>query len=370
MKSDQPRLFCLMWIWGLTLLCGCSLTASPRGGADAAAVIEGPPVVQILSPLPNQTFMAGTTVIIQARVENAGPDLARVSVLLDDAPAGERTLGANDGGADVLQVSLDWPTSNPGQYEIAVLAERGDGSLTRETVAVSVVDQAELGLGDDRGGEQNAEAARAPESSPPTAPAPTDVPITRRARVTTVSNLREGPGTQFALVDRAEVDQEIELVAANPAGDWYKIRHARGEAWIYAELVSARGDVDSLPRVNPVNLIVTDIAIDPHPLVCQQTSEIQVTVKNEGMVALPGGGWIKAEAVLKSSEEILGASETVFPSIAPGGEYTARTALAVSLHYNETQRIRVTLTSLGDESSESGEVFYAEEYVLQQGSCP
>ena len=370
MKSDQPRLFCLMWIWGLTLLCGCSLTAPPRGGADAAAVIEGPPVVRILSPLPNQTFMAGATVIIQARVENAGPDLARVSVLLDDALVGEE-LNPNEIGAAMFSVKIDWPTSNPGQYEIAVLAKRGDGSLTRETVTVSVVDQAGLGLGDDSGGEQDAEAADAPESSPPTAPPPTDVPITRRARVTTVSNLRAGPGTQFALVGRAEVDQEIELVAANPAGDWYKIRHARGEAWIYAELVSARGDVDSLPRVNPVNLIVTNVAIDPHPLVCQQTSEIQVTVKNEGAAALPGGGWIKAEAVLKSSEEVLETADTVFPSIAAGGEYTARTALAVSLHYNETQRIRVTLRpSLIDESSESGEVFYAEEYVLQQGSCP
>lgn len=368
MKSDQPRLFCLMWLWILTLLCGCSLTAAPRGDVDAAAVIEGPPVVRILSPLPNQTFMAGVTVAVQARVENAGPDLARVSVLLDDALVGEEP-NPNEIGAAMFSVKIDWPTSNPGQYEIAVLAERGDGSLTRETVAVSVVDQAGLGLGDDSG-EQNADTADASELSLPTALPPTDVPITRRATVTTVSNLREGPGTQFELVDRAEVDQEIELVAANPAGDWYKIRHASGEAWIYAELVSARGDVDSLPRISPVNLIVTDIAIDPHPLVCQQTSEIQVTVKNEGAAALPGGGWIKAEAVLKSSEEILEAAETVFPSIAPGGEYTAKTALAVSLHYNETQRIRVTLRSLVDESSEGGAVFYAEEYVLQQGSCP
>ena len=369
MKSDQPRLLCLMWLWILTLLCGCSLTAAPRGDVDAAEVIEGPPVVQILSPLPNQTFLAGAVVHIQARVENAGPDLARVSVLLDDALAGEE-LNPNEIGAAMFSVKIDWPTSNPGQYEIAVLAERGDGSLTRETVAVSVVDQAGLGLEEDSGGEQSADAADASESSLPTAPPPTDVPTTLRARVTTVSNLREGPGTQFALVERAEVDQEIELVAANPAGDWYKIRHARGEAWIYAELVSARGDVDGLPRVSPVNLIVTNIAIDPHPLVCQQASDIQVTVKNEGAAALPGGGWIKAEAVLKSSEEVLEAAETVFPSIAPGGEYTAKTALAVSLHYNETQRIRVTLRRLVDESSESGDVFYAEEYVLQQGSCP
>ena len=368
MKSDQPRLFRLMWLWILTLLCGCSLTAAPRGDVDAAAVIEGPPVVRILSPLPNQTFMAGAAVMIQARVENAGPDLARVSVLLDDALVGEEP-NPNEIGAAMFSVKIDWPTSNPGQYEIAVLAERGDGSLTRETVAVSVVDQAELGLEEDAG-EQNTDAADASEASRPTAPPPTDIPTTLRARVTTVSNLREGPGTQFALVERAEVDQEIELVAANPTGDWYKIRHARGEAWIYAELVSARGDVDGLPRVSPVNLIVTDIAIDPHPLVCQQTSEIQVTVKNEGTAALPGGGWIKAEAVLKSSEEILESAETVFPSIAPGGEYTARTELAVSLHYNETQRIRVTLRSLVDESSEGGAVFYAEEYVLQQGSCP
>ena len=73
---------------------------------------------------------------MQARVENAGPDLARISVLLDDALLGEK-VNPNETNAAVLPLTIDWPTSNEGEFIISVLAERGDGSYAREDVSIS-----------------------------------------------------------------------------------------------------------------------------------------------------------------------------------------------------------------------------------------
>ena len=382
MKSGMTRLSRLMLILVLMIVSGCSLAVPP---GDSAAAFEGPPVIRIASPLPNQTFLAGATVIIQARIENAGPDLTRVSVLLDDALAGEE-LNPNEIGAAEFSVKIDWPTSIPGQYEIAVTAERGDGVLTRETVTVTVIDQTSPGAGDESSqppassDEQNADATTSEAVSSavpaPTAAALSPQPGSLTANVITASNLRAGPSTLFdPPLGSIAASQEVEIVAANPAQDWYKIRYDNGEAWIFAELVSAAGDIASLPLDPgpslPINLVAADIAISPHPLVCGEAGQIDVTVRNEGTAAAVLGSWIKVEAILKSTSEVLADAETVFPPISAGEEYTARAALAVDIHYNETQTIRVTIDSpnLVAESSEDDNVSYAEEYVLKQGSC-
>ena len=69
----------------LVLLSGCSLGVP--SSEDSAPAFAGPPQIQIALPLADQTFLAGSTVIVQARIENAGPDLARISILLDDTSA-------------------------------------------------------------------------------------------------------------------------------------------------------------------------------------------------------------------------------------------------------------------------------------------
>ena len=89
-----------------TIFSGCSLSA-PAGGGDTQTTFDGPPVVHIFSPLPNQTFLEGTTVNIQARIENAGPDITKVSIFLDDALAGEQP-NTNQSGAASFSVTLDW----------------------------------------------------------------------------------------------------------------------------------------------------------------------------------------------------------------------------------------------------------------------
>ena len=120
----------------LLLVSACSLGAPPQ--PDDILVFDGPPVIHIASPLPNQTFQSGSTVIVQARIENAGPDLVRISMLLNGAVLGEK-LNPNPDGAAVVPVTIDWPTSSPGQFLIGIAAEREDGTIASEEVSVLVI---------------------------------------------------------------------------------------------------------------------------------------------------------------------------------------------------------------------------------------
>ena len=125
----------LLQVLCLLLLAGCNLDFAPD---DPSPSFDGPPEIHIAAPLPNQKFQSGATVIVQARVENAGPDISRIAVLLNEELMGEQ-LNPNETDAEVLPLTIDWPTSNEGEYVIAVVAERGDGSSAHEDVSIMVV---------------------------------------------------------------------------------------------------------------------------------------------------------------------------------------------------------------------------------------
>ena len=209
------RWLVLTWSALVFFASGCSL------GLPAAEIpaptFEGAPQIHIASPLPDQTFLAGATVIVQARIENAGPDLARISILLDGTVLGERQ-NPNTSGAAVIPLTMDWPTSSPGQFEFAVEAARGDGTLARETVNIAVV--AQPGSGHTPGPAENVASVQQPSqtssgdaaSATPFVPTPdvaraTEQPVTDastavgqltvRAVITVPSNLRLGPGTDL-----------------------------------------------------------------------------------------------------------------------------------------------------------------------------
>jgi CARDB/Bacterial Ig domain len=432
-QQKRHRLFFLPLMMITLILAGCSLSAPAGGGANAEqTTFEGAPIVRIFSPLPNQTFLEGTTVNIQARVENAGADIAKVSIYLDDALVGEQ-VDPNAIGASAFSVTIDWVTSNQGQYEIAVIAERGDGTASdRETVSVSVIKQATVGNANATSSDTQNTATDSPtvENNPPPTqdntassgsstsvpPPPTTVPTSTpqlptntpeptatftpsvpMAVVINGANLRRGPGTVFEPpVGSIAANQEAELVAVNPARDWYKIRYFNSTAWIFASLVQTSGDVSSLPVdagpptpipatatpipptptetpiPNPVNLYVVNIAIDPHPLKCQKTSQIQVTVGNNGTSNAESGGKILVEAVLVSSGAVLESTVTIFGPIAAGAQATASASITVGTNFDELQRIRVTVDIDGQvaESNENDNTTdTGTDYILKKGNC-
>ena len=426
-QPQRHRLFVLLLMGVTFIFAGCSLSAPGGGDGNAEqTTFDGAPIVRIFSPLPNQTFLEGTTVNVQARVENAGPDIAKVSIFLDDALVGEQ-VNPNSVGASAFSVTIDWVTSNQGQFEIAVIAERADGSTSnRETVKVSVIKQATVGgnnnptATDTTSGNNNQSAPDAspttatsnqpstPVPPPPTAaitntpqpptntppPTATLTPSKPMAVIISGANLRKGPSTVFEPpVGSIAANQESEIVAVNPARDWYKIRYFNSEAWIFGQLVRTSGDLSKLPVdagpptpipatatplptatpvPNPVNLYVVNIAIDPHPLRCQKTSEIQVTVGNNGTSNAESGGKILVEAILVSSGAVLESTATIFGPIAAGAQQTASANITVGTNFDELQRIRVTVdidnqiseNNEGDNSSSTGT-----DYVLQKANC-
>ena len=427
----KPLPLLLILIVGL-VASGCNL--SPTGDT-APETFEGAPTVQLFSPLPNQTFLTGTTVNIQARIENAGADIARVTIYLDNAIVGDAAQ-PNQSGAAAFSVTQDWLTSGTGQYEIAVIAERADGTTSdRASVLVTVIDQANAA------GEATVtptDAAQTTTDSEPTdipvleptimptqvaptaipaateppaptdppaptnTPAPTDPPSQPMARIIGGANVRSGPGTVFdPPVGSIAANEETEIVAVNPAGDWYKIRYYNGTAWISAQLVSATGNLASLPvEVGPptpvpptptftpvpatptltpvpinVNLALASggIRISPHPLVCQETSQVTVDIINNGTEATQSGGRVFVEAVLESTGAVLESTYTTFDAIPAGGTVTSNVAfLTVSTNYDEPQVIRVTL-DIDNQIAESNENDNTSSdgtrYSLSRGNC-
>jgi uncharacterized protein YgiM (DUF1202 family) len=61
------------------------------------------------------------------------------------------------------------------------------------------------------------------------------------------TNVRSGPSTLFDRVGAFSANQQTEILARTPSSDWYKVRYAGGEGWVFAELVAVSGDLAVVP---------------------------------------------------------------------------------------------------------------------------
>lgn len=371
-------------ILALLISASCNLNAMPDG---ASTPFEGPPVITIAAPQPNQTFLVGTTVIVQARVENAGPDLARVAVLLDEALLGER-LEPNETNAAVLPLTIDWPTSNTGQFTISVVAERGDGSAAREDVSIEVISrQHPAGVSAETQPTTVAtETAVPPASTAPTAaaaapadPEPSSVPGT----VLRVVNLRPGPGVASGQpLGSLLADTEVMIVAVNPARDWFRITYGdSGDAWIDASFVEAADDTAGLPvetgepppAEEGVNLQIASIELDPAAPICGQGTTIRATVFNSGSLDSQTSPWVSAKAHRLSDDSVIAenAETTYLPKLNAGEETVLEMSITIAAYYGQRQQIRVTVDAGNHilETNENDNTGSSQEFELSQGDC-
>jgi uncharacterized protein YraI len=92
----------------------------------------------------------------------------------------------------------------------------------------------------------DAAPAEAPAEAP--AAAPTETPITNpQVRASTSLNVRGGPGTNYPVVGALEGGSQADIVAKNPAGDWWQVTMPNGQqGWVYGQLVEAAGDTTSV----------------------------------------------------------------------------------------------------------------------------
>jgi hypothetical protein len=127
-------------------------------------------------------------------------------------------------------------------------------------------------------------ATQQPTNTPvPTEP-PTNTPVSTEAPtntlptqpvVNTEANLRAGPGIEYDKIRIASAGQGLELIATNPANDWYKL--ASGE-WIAAFLVD--NPPDGLPVVEAIPAL-PQVAEEPPT---QAPQEIGAQVRITGML--------------------------------------------------------------------------------------
>src|SRR5262249_6847141 len=124
----------------MVALAACNLANAP-GQGNSQAAISGAPVVRIASPLPNSTYLEGVSVNIQAAVSNAGPDIDRVEILVDNQNVAT-VPKPNSAGPPTSSVAQTWPAAGGGQHTIAVTAFRADGSSSAPaSVNVTIVSQ-------------------------------------------------------------------------------------------------------------------------------------------------------------------------------------------------------------------------------------
>lgn len=380
----------LLQVLCLLLLASCNLDFAPD---DPSPSFDGPPVIRIAAPLPNQKFQSGATVIVQARVENAGPDISRIAVLLNEELMGEQ-LNPNETDAEVLPLTIDWPTSNEGEYVIAVVAERGDGSSAREDVSIMVVPRSQYQATEGASADQPrtaAEEAASTESPPEAAPQATAISApavsTGPSEVTGIvirpAPLRPGPGVDSGQpVGSLMVDDDVLIIAINPAGTWYRIRRGTDiDAWVDASLVAAADDISGLPietgapppPQEGVNLVVTSIELDPDPPVCGQPANVRATIRNSGALDSQTSPWVGAKAHLLSDESVQAQNpETVYlPALAAGAETVLEIPLTLTARFGESHVIRVTVDQGNHviETRENDNTAASRQFELSQGTC-
>src|SRR5688572_25569950 len=122
--TRRARAVCLTAV--VLIAAACTLNQGP----DNQTVSGGPPVVRLTSPLPNATYLEGVAVNIQAYVSNAGPDIDRVEVTVDNAIV-QKMPSPNPSGAPVFSLTYSWSASGVGPHRVGVTAFRASGAASQ-----------------------------------------------------------------------------------------------------------------------------------------------------------------------------------------------------------------------------------------------
>ena len=82
-------------------------------------------------------------------------------------------------------------------------------------------------------------AEQAPADTPTAEPPPTAAPA--EAVLTTQTNIRSGPGTEYSLLGTSNPGDQFRITGKNPAGTWWEIEYNGGAGWIFGELAAVTG---------------------------------------------------------------------------------------------------------------------------------
>lgn len=394
----------IVCICTLLMLAACNLN---NQDGNTVQTISGVPQVRIASPIPNATFLEGVPVNIQAMISNAGTDISRVEIAVDQTVIA--TLDApNTAGAPSFSITQSWTTAGVGSHTLTITAFRQDGSANDPTsVTISVVNQAGQSSTTDEteepaGGSNLTNDTPAPQvtQAPTNTPEPsntpepeaTDTPSVPMALFTTGVNVRRGPDTVFEPpIGSFAANQSAEITGVNPSRTWYKVKYYNSEGWVFANLMTTSGDVSNLPvdagpptpipatatftpvpvtatPVTNINLVAGNIRLDPGQPTCKQTFSISVDVANFGTTAYGGGVLV---AIEDSANGAVTRTEGAVPAIQPGQTVSVS---GIRLTVDTNFGVEHTIAAIIDPSGQVAETNEGDnrrelKYTLQKGSC-
>lgn len=362
------------WIWRVPIFVSVLVLATgcfQEVEVPAELTFTGAPTVQLAAPLPNDTYRTGASVNILVRVDNAGEDIGRVALRVNNEIIGEITQ-PNPNGAAAFTVANSWNPTEPGEYTISVDASRMDGTMSQAATArIQVIsnetepmaeadeqmamveptaipptdvptaepetqivleqnaaaDNADAGTNTTQSEAPTAQPTNPPaptDPPPPTAVPPTSTPDAPQVRVTNGQgvNVRQGPSTGFSVIGSYAENDTAELIAVNPQGTWYKVAYYNNEGWVFGQAVTAIGNVSNLPTdagpPTPVPTVPPATAIPPTDAPPPSAVDLTITAASTSPFPFECGN----------------ASEIIVTIVNVGSETSADTTIVVEDLYN------------------------------------
>jgi hypothetical protein len=211
-------------------------------------------------------------------------------------------------------------------------------------------------------------------------------------------NVRNGPGTIFnPPIGSFNAGQTSDILARNPAGDWYKVRYGAGAGWVFAQLITVSGDVSSLPvdqgppvptaapptaipptpipavtatSATTANLVAGVVVLNPSQPVCNQTFSIGFDVANLGSQATASSGTVSVRDVRASDGTTQQETVGGFPVLQPGQTFRVEMPFTVSTYYDEDHRITLVIDPSNQiPETQDGDNQVEVTYRLAKGSC-
>lgn len=400
------------------MISGCNLANTP--GQDAA-IISGPPTVQIAAPPANATYLANVAVNIQALIGNAGTDIERIEIAVDGTII-ETLPTPNPGGAPSFSIAQSWQAAGEGQHTISVTAFRADGSSSAPAnVVINVISAqpsattaptqtsasttqpttttgntvAPTSSGDGAGDPTNAPA---PTDAEPAAPAASATPSAPYTTTTQGINVRSGPNVLFnPPIGSLAANQSVELLARSTDGQWFKVKYYNGSGWVFAAYTTPSVDPSTLtvdagppvPTLTPVpptpvpvvptavpaattaNLVIGNVNINPAlPIACGKTVGITIDVANLGGQPTTTGGTISIRDVRLSDGTETASTTGAFGPINNGQTVNVGGIfLTVTTYVGEDHKLIITVNPGGAVPETSSSDNVRELTYNLQGGC-
>lgn len=97
-----------------------------------------------------------------------------------------------------------------------------------------------------------------PTDTPPPPAEPTATPVSApQVSMSQVINVRSGPGTGYARVGQVDAGDTSDVLGRNNDASWVMINYSGGQGWVFAQLTTIQGDVNSVG--------VVEVAAAPPP---------------------------------------------------------------------------------------------------------